>query len=224
MNPTLQEIFEGIVGGNRVVVKEKVKEALDAGLNPAAILSEGMIAAMARVGKLFEDGECYVPEMLVAARAMQEGLAILKPYLVETKVQSAGKVIAGTVQGDLHDIGKNLVCMMLEGAGFEIHDLGIDVSPDRFVEAVRTQHPDIVALSALLTTTMPNMQATVAALRNAGLRDKVKVIVGGAPVTERYAQQIGADGYAPDASRAVALAKSMLKALSVTEKLKSHRP
>lgn len=209
MNPTLQEIFEGIVGGNRVVVKEKVKEALDAGLNPATILSEGMIAAMARVGKLFEDGECYVPEMLVAARAMQEGLAILKPYLVETKVQSAGTVIAGTVQGDLHDIGKNLVCMMLEGAGFEIHDLGIDVSPDRFVDAVQTQHPDIVALSALLTTTMPNMQATVAALRNAGLRDKVKVIVGGAPVTERYAQQIGADGYAPDASRAVALAKSM---------------
>ncbi len=209
MNPTLQEIFEGIVGGNRVVVKEKVKEALDAGLNPATILSEGMIAAMARVGKLFEDGECYVPEMLVAARAMQEGLAILKPYLVETKVQSAGTVIAGTVQGDLHDIGKNLVCMMLEGAGFEIHDLGIDVSPDRFVDAVQTQHPDIVALSALLTTTLPNMQATVAALRNAGLRDKVKVIVGGAPVTERYAQQIGADGYAPDASRAVALAKSM---------------
>lgn len=209
-HPILQEIFTTIVEGKRNLVKGQVQAALDAGLEPVAILNEGMIAAMTEVGRRFSEGEYYVPEMLVSARTMQEGLAVLKPYLVQAKVQSAGKVLAGTVRGDLHDIGKNLVCMMLEGAGFEIQDLGTDVPPQRFVEAARASNPDIVALSALLTTTMPNMKATIDALTAAGLRDKVKVIVGGAPVTEGFARQIGADGYAPDATGAVDLAKSLM--------------
>jgi 5-methyltetrahydrofolate--homocysteine methyltransferase len=170
-----------------------------------------MIAAMAKVGQLFEEGEYYVPEMLVSARAMQSGLAILKPLLKEAKVASAGRVAIGTVKGDLHDIGKNLVAMMLEGAGFEIKDMGTDVAPEKFVEAVKTGGVDVVALSALLTTTMTNMKVTVEALKQAGVREKVKVIIGGAPVTDSYAQQIGADGYAPDASKAVSLAKGLLK-------------
>ena len=182
---------------------------IDAKFSPSVILTDAMIASMAEVGKRFEEGEYYVPEMLIAARAMKEGLAILKPLLKEAKVQSAGKVAAGTVRGDLHDIGKNLVCMMLEGAGYEILDLGTDVTPDKFVEAVRDNHADFIAMSALLTTTMPNMVQTIDALKAAGVREKVKVMIGGAPVTESYARQIGADGYAPDASRAVALAKSL---------------
>jgi len=193
-------------------VAADVQVALDAGADPAELLNKGMIAAMAEVGRLFEIGEYYVPEMLIAARAMQAGLAILKPHLLEADVKSAGKVAIGTVKGDLHDIGKNLVSMMLEGAGFEIKDLGTDVTPEKFVDAVKTGGVDIIALSALLTTTMPNMKATIEALKTAGIREKVKVMIGGAPVTDSYAQQIGADGYAPDASRAVALAKSLLKA------------
>jgi 5-methyltetrahydrofolate--homocysteine methyltransferase len=169
-----------------------------------------MVAAMAEVGRLFEEGEYFVPEMLIAARAMQSGLAVLKPRLAAADVKSSGKVIAGTVKGDLHDIGKNLVCMMLEGAAFEIVDLGSDVSPEKFVEAVRTTGADIVAMSALLTTTMPYMKVTIEALKAAGLRDKVKVMVGGAPLTDQYAREIGADGYSSDASRAVALAKSLV--------------
>jgi 5-methyltetrahydrofolate--homocysteine methyltransferase len=170
-----------------------------------------MIAAMAEVGRRFECEEYYMPEMLIAARAMQDGLAILKPHLQQAEVKSVGKVIAGTVHGDLHDIGKNLVCMMFEGAGFEIQDLGVNVLPEGFVDAVRNGGVDIVAMSALLTTTMPNMKVAIEALDEAGLRSKVKVIVGGAPLTESYAQQIGADGYAPDASRAVTLAKSLME-------------
>ncbi len=210
MNQTLQEIFDGIVEGKAPVVQQKVKEALDAGLEPAVILNEGMIAAMREVGHRFEVGKYYVPEMLISARAMKMGLAILQPHLQEAKVQSAGKVVAGTVNGDLHDIGKNLVCMMLQGAGFEIKDLGTNVSPDKFVEAVRHDGANIIALSALLTTTMPAMRDTIAALEQAGVRKQVKVIVGGAPITEAYAKEIGADGYAPDASRAVSIAKSLI--------------
>jgi len=209
-NPILQELFNTIVEGKRDLVKGQVQAALDAGLEPATILNDGMIAAMTEVGRRFAEGEYYVPEMLVSARTMQEGLTILKPHLIQAKVQSAGKVLAGTVRGDLHDIGKNLVCMMLEGAGFEVQDLGTDVSPQKFVEATRANNPDIVALSALLTTTMINMKATIDALAAAGLRHKVKVIIGGAPVTESYAQQIGADGYAPDANSAVDLVKSLM--------------
>lgn len=211
MEQTLQQIFEGIVVGDRTIVQEKVEEAIDTGLDAAVILNDGMIAAMAEVGRRFEYEEYYMPEMLIAARAMQHGLAILKPHLQQAEVKSAGKVIAGTVHGDLHDIGKNLVCMMFEGAGFEIQDLGVNVLPEGFVDAVRSGGVDIVAMSALLTTTMPNMKVTIEALDEAGLRSKVKVIVGGAPLTESYAQQIGADGYAPDASRAVTLAKSLME-------------
>ncbi len=210
MEPVIQAVYDGIIEGDQKGTVEQVQKALDQGMGPGKILNEGMVAAMAEVGRLFEEGEYYVPEMLIAARAMQSGLAVLKPHLVDSDVKSAGKVIAGTVKGDLHDIGKNLVCMMLEGAAFEIVDLGSDVPPEKFVEAVRTTGAQIVAMSALLTTTMPNMKATIEALKEAGLRDQVKVMVGGAPLTDNYARQIGADGYAPDASRAVAVAKELL--------------
>jgi 5-methyltetrahydrofolate--homocysteine methyltransferase len=210
MNQILQETFDGIVEGKAPVVQQKVQEALDAGLEPAVILNEGMIAAMREVGRRFEVGKYYVPEMLISARAMKMGLAILQPHLRQANVKSAGKVVAGTVRGDLHDIGKNLVCMMLQGAGFEILDLGTNVSPDKIVEAVRRDGANIVALSALLTTTMPAMKETILALEQSGLRSKVKVIVGGAPITDAYAHDIGADGFAQDASRAVTLAQSLL--------------
>ena len=169
-----------------------------------------MIAAMKEVGRLFEEGDYFVPEMLIAARAMQAGMALLKPHLLSSEVKSAGRVAIGTVKGDLHDIGKNLVALMLEGAGFEVIDLGVDVPPEKFVDAITNSGADIVAFSALLTTTMPNMKVTIDAIQAAGLRDKVKVIIGGAPVTQAYADQIGADGYSADASRAVSLAKSLM--------------
>jgi 5-methyltetrahydrofolate--homocysteine methyltransferase len=210
MQPVISEIFEAILEGQQKKAAEKVTQALDENVDPSVILNEGMVKAMAEVGRLFEEGEYFVPEMLIAARAMQNGLAVLKPHLIQADIKSSGKIVAGTVKGDLHDIGKNLVAMMLEGAAFEIVDLGSDVSPEKFVEAVRSSGADIVAMSALLTTTMPNMKTTIEALEAAGLRDKVKVIVGGAPLTPEYAKQIGADGYAADASRAVALAKSLL--------------
>ena len=210
MEPILKTIYDAILDGQQKEVEANVQQALDSGLDPKTILTEGMIAAMSEVGRLFEAGEYYVPEMLVAARAMKAGLAILKPRLAQAKVQSAGKVAIGTVQGDLHDIGKNLVGMMLEGAGFEILDLGTDVPPARFVQAVKVDGADLVAISALLTTTMTGMKTTVAALKEAGLGDRVRVMIGGAPITEEYARQIGADGYAPDASRAVELARSLM--------------
>jgi 5-methyltetrahydrofolate--homocysteine methyltransferase len=196
--------------GDLQLVQEKVQAAIDEGMPPDKILNEGLVEAMAKVGKLFEEGEYFVPEMLIAARAMKAGLALLKPRLMEADVEPAGKVAAGTVKGDLHDIGKNLVCMMLEGAGFEIVDMGTDVAPEQFVAAVQEQGVDLIAMSALLTTTMPNMQATIEALQEAGVRDNVGVMIGGAPVTDAYAEEIGADGYAPDASRAVSLAKSLM--------------
>lgn len=210
MEAVIQEIYNSIIEGDQTTTKAKVQEAIDAKLPPASILNDGMIAAMAEVGRQFEEGEFFVPEMLIAARAMQTGLALLKPHLQQSDVKSAGKVVIGTVKGDLHDIGKNLVSMMLEGAGFEIVDLGTDVAPDKFVEAAKSSGASIIAMSALLTTTMPNMLATIDAIKEAGLRDKVKVMIGGAPVTEAYAKQIGADGYGPDASRAVAVAKTLV--------------
>jgi 5-methyltetrahydrofolate--homocysteine methyltransferase len=210
MADLIQEIFNGIVDGQAPLVVQKVQEALDSGIEPGSILNQGMIAAMAEVGKRFEEGEFFVPEMLIAARAMQSGLALLKPHLQQADLQSSGKVVIGTVKGDLHDTGKNLVAMMLEGAGFEIIDLGTDVSPDKFVAAAREHQADLVAMSALLTTTMPNMKVTIDALQVAGIRQQVKVLIGGAPVTENFVRQVGADGYAPDASRAVAVAKSLL--------------
>jgi 5-methyltetrahydrofolate--homocysteine methyltransferase len=212
MSTIVQEIYEGVINGQNPVVQQKVREALEAGVDPALILNQGMIAAMAEVGRRFEEGEYYVPEMLIAARAMQGGLAILKPHLQSSDIKSAGKVVIGTVKGDLHDIGKNLVAMMLEGAGFEIVDLGTDVSPQKFVDAARSSNADIIAMSALLTTTMTNMKTTVAAVEEAGLRGKVKIMIGGAPVTDSYAKQIGADGYGVDASRAVSVAKTLMSA------------
>lgn len=210
MDSVLEAIYESVLDGAQKVTEAKVKEALDSGINAETILNDGLVAAMAEVGQLFEEGEYFVPEMLIAARAMQSGLSILKPVLVEADYKPIAKVAAGTVKGDLHDIGKNLVCMMLEGASFEIVDLGTDVSPEQFVNAVKEQGCEVICMSALLTTTMPNMKATINALEEAGLRDKVKVMVGGAPLTDQFAREIGADGYSPDASQAVALAKRLV--------------
>ena len=210
MDPKLEPIFAGILEGNQNVVRENVQKAVDAGIAPEVILQQGLIPAMTEVGRLFETGEYFVPEMLIAARAMQAGLAILKPRLVAANIKAAGKVVIGTVQGDLHDIGKNLVAMMMEGAGFEIVDLGTDVSPEKFVAAVRDHKANLMALSALLTTTMPKMEATIKAVQEAGIRDQVKVMIGGAPVTQAYADKIGANGYAADASRAASLAKTLV--------------
>ena len=211
MHATLQAIFGAILDGEADKVITNIHAALDAGLDPNLVLNEGMIAAMREVGARFEAGDFYVPEMLISARAMQGGMALLKPHLQQGEVKSSGKVVIGTVKGDLHDIGKNLVALMLEGAGFEIKDLGTDVAAEDFIAALKTEKADMLALSALLTTTMPSMKQTIEAVKAAGLRDQVKIIVGGAPVTEEYARLIGADGYSPDASRAVALAESLMK-------------
>jgi len=208
MQTLLAEISENVILGKRAVVEAKVREALEAGLDPQLILNEALIAPMGVVGARFECGEFYVPEMLIAARAMQAGLAVLKPHLAKGGVQMRGTVVIGTVKGDLHDIGKNLVAMMLEGAGFEIIDLGTDVPPEKFASVARESGATLVGMSALLTTTMKNMKSVIEALEDVGVRQKVKVMIGGAPVTEAFAKEIGADGYAPDASRAVALAKS----------------
>lgn len=206
----LNAIFDAILDGDAAAVETLTQQALDAGQSAESILREALIPAMNEVGELYEEGEYFVPEMLVAARAMKAGLAVIKPLLVEGDAESMGKVAIGTVKGDMHDVGKNLVSMMLEGAGFEIIDLGIDVGSQAFVDAVHEHGADIVAMSALLTTTMTNMRATVEALEAAGLREQVKVIIGGAPVSDEYARQIGADGYAADAGQAVKLAKSLV--------------
>jgi len=208
MQSVIHEIYQGILDGQHVLVGERVRAALNGGQAPAAVLEQGMIGSMAEVGRRYETGEYYVPEMLLSARAMQAGLAVIKPYLREADVKATGRVAIGTVQGDLHDIGKSLVGMMLEGAGFEVLDLGTDVSVERFVSAA--DDVDVIGLSALLTTTMPGMEAVIDALQAAGKRARVKVIVGGAPVTASFAESIGADGYAPDASRAVRLTLNLL--------------
>jgi 5-methyltetrahydrofolate--homocysteine methyltransferase len=208
MDNIVKQVFQGIADGDQDMVSESVDAALQAGLPARTILDEGMLAGMAQVGRLFEEGECYVPEMLMSARAMKAGLVKLQPSLKQTNVQATGRVAIGTVKGDLHDLGKNLVGMMLEGAGFTVKDLGVDVSPEVFVAAA--DEVDVIGLSALLTTTMGQMKETLNALDAAGKRAKIKVIVGGAPVTEDFARQIGADGYAPDASRAVAVTKSLI--------------
>ena len=206
----IEAIYTAVLEGDAAGAKSGVNAALAAGLNPETILKDGLIAAMGEVGRLFEENEYFVPEMLVAARAMQAGLTLLKPHLAAGGAVATGKVVIGTVKGDLHDIGKNLVAMMLEGAGFEVIDLGTDVSPEKFVKAVLEHKPQLVGMSALLTTTMPGMGNTVKALTEAGLRQQVKVMIGGAPVTEAFARQIGADGYSTDASSAVRLAKALI--------------
>jgi 5-methyltetrahydrofolate--homocysteine methyltransferase len=205
----LKAIYNAVLDGNAPAAQAGVKAALDAGLPAETILKEGLINAMAEVGRLFEENEYFVPEMLVSARAMQSGLTLLRPLLAESGAEPAGRVVIGTVKGDLHDIGKNLVAMMLEGAGFEVIDLGTDVSPEKFVKAVVENKATIVGMSALLTTTMPSMSNTIKALQEAGLRDEVRVMIGGAPVTDGFAKQVGADGYSPDASSAVRLARSL---------------
>jgi 5-methyltetrahydrofolate--homocysteine methyltransferase len=204
------DLTQAIITGKMDQVPGLINQALEAGAEAGAILNTGMIPAMEEVGDLFERGEYYVPEMLISARAMQTGLDLLRPLLQSGNVESAGYVVIGTVQGDLHDIGKNLVGLMLEGVGFEVNDLGTDVSPAAFLAAVKDKPGCLLAMSALLTTTMPSMKATVQTLVEAGVRDQVKVMIGGAPITHEYAQQIGADGYAPDASLAVKLAKSLI--------------
>ena len=206
----LNGVSEALQRGKADKVSELVRQALNEGTTPKNILEEGLIHGMSIIGKKFKKNEVYVPEVLIAARAMHAGMDVLKPKLIETGVENIGKVVMGTVQGDLHDIGKNLVEMMLEGAGFEVIDLGTDISTDKFVEAVKEHKPNIIGMSALLTTTMVNMVEVIKALDVAGLRDKVKIMVGGAPITQNYADQIGADGYSPDASSAVDKAKTFL--------------
>jgi 5-methyltetrahydrofolate--homocysteine methyltransferase len=210
MEAVLQKLFEAVLEGDFEGVTVNVQAGLDANLDPSVILNEAMIAAMREVGCRFEAGEYYVPEMLIAARAMQSGMAILKPHLQKSDAKPSGKVVIGTVKGDLHDIGKNLVSLMLEGDGYEIKDLGVDVPVEDFVRVLREEKPDVLAMSALLTTTMPMMKTTIEAITAEGLREQVKIIVGGAPLTDSYARQIGADGFVPDASRAPGLVHALL--------------
>jgi 5-methyltetrahydrofolate--homocysteine methyltransferase len=206
----LDDLRQSVIDGDVSRTEELIRAAEGENLPAEQILKAGLIRAMAQVGCMYETGECFVPEMLIAARAMKSGLELLRPRLTAAHVQPLGKVILGTVQGDLHDIGKNLVGMMLEGTGFEVVDLGTDVSPEEFVRAAQEHAPDLVACSALLTTTMVRMKDVIAALDERGLRDQVKVIVGGAPVTESYAGEIGADLYAPDAASAAKRAAKMI--------------
>jgi len=210
MTDILQKIASNLYDGEDEEVAVLVQEAVDQGMAPAEILASGLIAGMDKVGKDFKAGELYVPEVLVAARAMHAGMGVLRPLLAESDMPSAGKYVIGTVKGDLHDIGKNLVKMMLEGAGFETFDIGTDVSAEDFVAAVREHQPLFVGMSALLTTTMVQMKVTIDALEEAGLRDLVKIMVGGAPMTAAFAEEIGADAYAPDAASAVDVARSLI--------------
>jgi 5-methyltetrahydrofolate--homocysteine methyltransferase len=205
----LEAIASNLYDGEDQEVSSLVQQALDQGITPEEILSGGLIAGMDEVGRDFKAGELFVPEVLIAARAMHAGMAVLRPLLAESDIPSAGKYVIGTVKGDLHDIGKNLVRMMLEGAGFETVDLGTDVSAEGFVTAVREHQPKLLGMSALLTTTMVHMKATIEALEEAGLRALVKVMVGGAPVTAAFAEEIGADAYAPDAATAVDVAREL---------------
>jgi 5-methyltetrahydrofolate--homocysteine methyltransferase len=205
-----EKFYEALSQGKMEEAKKLTQEALDAGESAEKVLKEGLLPAMDRIGVKFKNGEIYIPEVLIAARAMHAGMAILKPILTQNATAMAGKVIVGTVKGDLHDIGKNLVVMMLEGGGFEVVDLGIDVPAEKFIEAIRTHQPQVVGMSALLTTTMREMKNTIQAFEGAGLRKGIKVVIGGAPVTEKFAKEIGADGYAPDAASAVDTVKSLM--------------
>ncbi len=209
MADILEKLASMLYEGEDQEVAALVQQALDAKMDPHTILQEGLIAGMDVVGRDFKAGELFVPEVLIAARAMHAGMNVLRPFLAQADVKGIGKYVIGTVEGDLHDIGKNLVKMMLEGAGFEVVDLGTDVKTAAFVEAVREHEPVIVGMSALLTTTMVNMRATIEALTESGLRDSVKIMVGGAPVTAAFAEDIGADAFAPDAASAVDTARSL---------------
>ncbi|NOZ64878.1 MAG: cobalamin-binding protein [Caldiserica bacterium] len=208
----LESIAEAVIKGRANEVDELVKKALDEGVEVQDVLNKGLIAGMNVVGVKFKSNEFYVPEVLIAARAMSRGMDIVKPLLVKSGIKPVAKYIIGTVKGDLHDIGKNLVSMMLRGAGFEVIDLGVDVPAEKFVETVKNENIPLLGLSALLTTTMPSMKEVIEALKQAGVREKVKVMVGGAPITQEYADEIEADGYAPDAATAVDVAKRLLQA------------
>jgi 5-methyltetrahydrofolate--homocysteine methyltransferase len=207
-----QEKFYAFLSqGKMDEVRKLTQETLDGGESPEVILKQGLIPAMERIGVKFRNGEVYIPEVLIAARAMHAGMDVLKPILSKSNSPMTGKVVIGTVKGDLHDIGKNLVTMMLEGGGFEVVDLGIDVSAQKFIEAIKDHHPQVIGMSALLTTTMTEMRNIIHAIEWAGLKNQVKTIVGGAPLTEKFAKEIGADGYAPDAASAVDLVKSLMQ-------------
>ena len=207
----LQGLFDNTLVGNAPAVKDLTNEGLAMGMDPETLLYDALIPSLEEVGARFERGDFFVPEMLIAARAMQGALDILRPLLAETGAKPIGTFVMGTVKGDVHDIGKNLVNIMLEGAGFTVHDLGVNVAPEKFVEQVQEHEPDIVGFSAFLTTTMPMFKANINALEKSGLRDRVIVMVGGAPVTQEYADAVGADGYAADASTAVRLAKALIE-------------
>ena len=205
----LKAMAQAVERGDRDAAVQAVKDVLAEGLKPEQILNDGLIAAMSSIGEKFKKNEVFIPEVLIAARAMAGAMEVLEPKLVETGVEPRGKVVVGTVKQDLHDIGKNLVAMMLKGGGFKVIDLGVDVDPQKFVDAAKDEQAQIIALSALLTTTMPNMKEVVLAMRKDGLKG-VKIIIGGAPVTQAYADEIGADGYAADAGSAVDLAKGLV--------------
>jgi corrinoid protein of di/trimethylamine methyltransferase len=206
----LNYLHDAIVKGNLELSVETTKSAIAEGIDPQSIIRDYMIPAMDKIGGMFENCEAFVPELLMAARAMKGSLAILQPLLTASGIESKGKVIIGTVKGDLHDIGKNIVGSMLEGAGFQVINLGNDVSPEKFIEAINTHKPQIVAMSALLTTTMTSMEKTIIAIREAGLRDKVRIMIGGAPVSSNYSDKIGADGYSDNANSAVKLARALI--------------
>ncbi len=206
----LSKLYEAILNGDNKSSVAITKQALEEGVDPLEIVNNCMVKAMDEAGRRFECEEYFVPELLLAARAMKAALELIRPLLAERGAEPVGRVVIGTVKGDLHDIGKNLVASMLEGGGFEVIDLGADVAPDKFVQIVKDRHPHLVCLSALLTVTMPSMKTTIEALKAAGVRDRVKVLVGGAPVTEQWAHDIGADGYGPSAASAVPLARSLV--------------
>jgi len=206
----LQQIADNLIKGKAPEVKELVQKALDEGIDVEKVLNEGLVAGMNVVGVKFKANEFYVPEVLIAARAMKGGMGILRPILIEKNIKGVGTIVIGTAKGDLHDIGKNLVGMMLEGAGFEVIDIGVDVSAEKFVQTAKEKDASLIGLSALLTTTMVSMKDVVKAAQETGLDGKVKIMIGGAPVTQSYADEIGANGYAPDAASAVDKAKELL--------------
>jgi 5-methyltetrahydrofolate--homocysteine methyltransferase len=206
----LKSLYEAILNGDAKAAKTTTEQALAAGVAPLTLVQDYMTPGMAEVGRRFETNEYFVPELLISARAMKAALELIRPLLAASGAEPAGRVAIGTVKGDLHDIGKNLVRAMLEGGGFEVVDLGVNVSPEQFIAAVKEKKVNIVALSALLTTTMPAMRATIDALKQAGLRDHVKVLIGGAPITRKYAEEIGADGYSESAAGAVTVARQAL--------------
>jgi len=210
MSVDLQALADTIIKGKKNPAVELTQQAIAEGIPAQTIVNDGLIAGMAVVGEKFKKNEFYVPEVLIAARAMKECMALLKPLMADAGVKPVGTVVIGTVKGDLHDIGKNLVAMMLQGNGFEVVDMGVDVSPEKFIDAAKESKAELIALSALLTTTMPGMKQMVDALEAAGIRGEVKVMIGGAPVTQKFSDEIGADGYAPDAASAVDLAKSLM--------------